>query len=81
MPAHRDGLPAFGADGSLCGRQSDKPLEGAVAAVCAMGLCGEMAFARLSGQDGTASFGGVSHGRHFRLTPEELEKGARYEVR
>ncbi len=35
----------------------DKPLEGAVAAVCVMGLCGEMAFARLSGQDGTASFG------------------------
>ena len=59
----------------------DKPLEGAVAAVCAMGLCGEMAFARLSGQDGTASFGVYLMDAISRLTPEELEKGARYEVR
>ena len=59
----------------------NKPLEGAVAAVCAMGLCGEMAFARLSGQDGTASFGVYLMDAISRLTPEELEKGARYEVR
>jgi len=59
----------------------NKPLEGAVAAVCAMGLCGEMAFARLSGQDGTASFGVYLMDAISWLTPEELEKGARYEMR
>lgn len=55
-------------------------LAATAAAVCAMGLCGEAAFARLSGQDGTGSYGVYLMDAISRLTPEELEKGARYEV-
>lgn len=59
----------------------ENPLEAAAAAVCAMGLCGEKAALRMSGPDGTASYRNYIMDAVSNLTPEELERGAKYEVR
>ena len=53
----------------------------AAAAVCAMGLCGEHAHRRLGPQDGNASYRNYIIDAVYHLTPEQLEEGARYEVR
>jgi len=58
-----------------------QPLPAAAAAVCAMGLCGETAFARLSDLDGNSSYRNYIIDAVFRLTGDELEQGARYELR
>ena len=57
------------------------PLEAAAAAVCAMGLAGEIAFGRLSGQDGNGTYRNYLIDAIYRMTPQTLEKGADYEVR
>lgn len=59
----------------------DQPLEAAAAAVCAMGLCGEIAFKRLTELDGSSSYRNYIIDAMYRLTPEALEEGAKYEVR
>ena len=59
----------------------DRPLEAAAAAVCAMGLCGETAFRRMTELDGNSSYRSYIIDAMYRLTPEELEKGVKYEVR
>ena len=59
----------------------DSPLEAAVAAVCAMGLCGELAHKRMTELDGNSSYRNYIIDAMYRLTPAELEKGANYEVR
>lgn len=59
----------------------DRPLEAAAAAVCAMGLCGEIAYKRLTEADGNASYRNYIIDAMYRLTPAALEKGADYEVR
>ena len=59
----------------------DQPLEAAAAAVCAMGLCGETAYKRMTELDGNASYRNYIIDAMYRLTPAELEKGANYEVR
>lgn len=51
----------------------------AVSAVCAMGLCGELAEARMQPQDGTGSFRRYLMDAVSTLTPEMLEQGARYQ--
>ena len=59
----------------------DQPLEAAAAAVCAMGLCGEIAYRRLTDQDGNSSYRNYIIDAMYRLIPAELEKGADYEMR
>ncbi len=59
----------------------DRLLEASAAAVCAMGLCGEIAHGRMTGMDGNASCRNYIIDAMYRLTPAELEKGAKYEVR
>ncbi len=59
----------------------DKSLESTVAAVCAMGLCGEIAYQRLTEQDGNATYRSYIIDAMYRLTPAALEEGAKYEVR
>ena len=56
------------------------PLEAAAAAVCAMGVCGEIGCRRLSEMDGNASYRNYIIDAMYHLTPERLEKEARYEV-
>ena len=58
----------------------EKPLQAALAAVCAMGLCGEIAHARLSPLDGNASYRNYIIDAVYNLTPEALQKGAKYET-
>ena len=58
----------------------DHPLEAALAAVCAMGLCGEIAHRRLAPPDGNASYRNYILDAIYHLTPEALEEGALYET-
>lgn len=59
----------------------DHSLEATAAAVCAMGFCGEKAYLRMTNTDGNATYRTYLMDAVFRLTPEELEKEARYEMR
>ena len=56
----------------------EHPLE--AAAMCAMGLCGEIAYQRMTELDGNSSYRNYMIDAMYRLKPAELEKGARYEV-
>mgnify|MGYP000047083892 CR=1 FL=1 len=66
---------------AFCAANPDKPLEAAAAAVCAMGLAGETAHSRLSRLDGNATYRNYIIDAIFNMTPEQLEEGARYEMR
>ena len=57
-----------------------KALQAALAAVCAMGLCGEIAHTRLNPLDGNASYRNYIIDAIYNLTPDALEKGAKYEI-
>lgn len=59
----------------------DKPLEAAAAAVCAMGLCGEIAQRRLANGDGNSSYRDFIIDAIYNLTGDKLEEGAKYEIR
>ena len=59
----------------------DTPLESAAAAVCAMGLAGEIAHKRLTPLDGNSTYRNYIIDAIYNMTPEQLEKGANYEVR
>lgn len=59
----------------------DHPLEAAAAAVSAMGYAGEVAHARLSPMDGSSTYRNYIIDAIYNMTPDMLEKGARYEVR
>lgn len=59
----------------------DDVLGAAAAAVCAMGLAGELAHARLCELDGNSSYRNYIIDAIYNMTPERLEVGAKYEVR
>lgn len=59
----------------------DNILGAAAAAVCAMGLAGEIAHDRLSALDGNAAYRNNIIDAIYNMTPEQLKKGAKYEVR
>lgn len=59
----------------------DTPLEAAAAAVCAMGICGEKAYNRLSEEDGNATYRNYIIDAVYHLDGKELERLARYEIR
>ena len=59
----------------------DHPLEAAAAAVCAMGLAGQVAQQRLTPLDGNATYRNHIIDAIYNMTPEQLEEGATYEVR
>lgn len=67
--------------GAFAAANPDRPLEAAAAAVCAMGLCGEVAHDRLGPLDGNGSYRSYILDAVCRLTPDQLEKGARYDLR
>ena len=46
-----------------------------------MGLAGEIAYQRLTPQDGNATYRNYIIDAIYNMTPEQLEKGANYEVR
>lgn len=55
-------------------------LDAALAAVCAMGVCGERAHARLKPGEGNASYRNHLIDAVYALTPQDLEREARYAV-
>ncbi len=55
-------------------------LEAAAAAVCAMGVCGEIAYERLGEADGNAAYRNYIIDAMYHLSGEMLEKKAKYEV-
>lgn len=59
----------------------DDVLDAAAAAVCAMGLAGEIAHARLNELDGNSSYRNYIIDAIYKMTPEQLAEGAKYEVR
>ncbi len=59
----------------------DAALEATAAAVCAMGLAGEIAHDRLGELDGNSSYRNYIIDAIYHMTPDGLEKGAKYEVR
>ena len=59
----------------------DRPLEAVCAAVCAMGLAGEIAFARLGERDGNIAYRGYLIDAICRMDADTLEKGAKIERR
>ena len=59
----------------------NNPLEATASAVVSMGLAGEIAHERLSAMDGTSSYRNYIIDAIYNMTPDMLEKGAKYEVR
>ena len=59
----------------------EQPLEAAAAAVCAMGLSGETAYARLGELDVNATYRNYIIDAIYRMNGEALEAGAKFEVR
>ena len=60
--------------------QPSNPLEAALGAVCAMGLAGALAWARMAAGDGNAAYRGRIIDAVYHLSGQALEKGANYEA-
>ena len=59
----------------------DEMLEAAAAAVCAMGLAGEIGWSRMQTGDGNATYRNRIIDAIYNMTGDILEKGANYEIR
>ena len=59
----------------------DQPLEAAAAAVCAMGLAGEIGWSRMQEGDGNATYRNRIIDAVYQMDGTALEKGANYEIR
>ena len=59
----------------------DEMLEAAAAAVCAMGLAGEIGWSRVQTGDGNATYRNRIIDAIYNMTGDILEKGANYEIR
>ena len=59
----------------------DRKLEAAAAAVCTMGLAGEIAWANMQPGDGNSTYRSRIIDAIFNMTGDALEKGAKYELR
>ena len=66
--------------GAFAAANPNRIFAAAAAAVCAMGVCGEIAFSRLGPMDGNATYRNYIIDAVYRLTPETLEEAARYEL-
>ncbi len=58
----------------------DRPLEAAAAAVCAMGVCGELAYERLGDLDGNSSYRNYIIDAVYHLDGDTLERRANYKM-
>ena len=66
--------------GAFAAMSPNDPLAAALAAACAMGLCGEMARRTLRPDEGSASFRMRMIDAMSMLTPDMLKKGANYDT-
>ena len=67
--------------GAFIGANRDNILESCAAAVCAMGLCGERAFARLKEGYGNSTYRNYIIDEFYNLNSGILKAGANYEIR
>ena len=67
--------------GSYLGANPTTPLDAAAAAVIVMGVCGEIGHERMTDVDGNSSYRNYIIDAVQRLTSQQLENKARYEVR
>ncbi len=58
----------------------NQPLAAAAAAVCAMGLAGEIGYSRMAEGDGNSTYRNRIIDAIYNMDGEQLEKGAKYEV-
>ena len=65
----------------ITANRREEVLESAAAAVCAMGLAGEIGFFRLSPGEGNATYRNRIIDALYHMDGDQLEKGARYEIR
>ena len=59
----------------------DQPFDAVCAAVTAMGLCGELAYARLGKLDGNSTYRNYIIDAVYHLTAQQMKEGAKYELR
>ena len=59
----------------------EHPLEAAAAAVCTMGLAGEIGWSYLQKGDGNSTYRDRIIDAIYNMTKEQLDEGAKYEVR
>lgn len=59
----------------------DTPLEATAASVCTMGLAGEIAWSHMQESDGNSTYRNRIIDAIYNMTGEELEGGAKYEIR
>ena len=59
----------------------DKPLEAAAAAVCTMGLAGEIGFSNMQPGEGNSTYRNRIIDAIYNMDGQTLDKGARYEIR
>ncbi len=59
----------------------DEPLEAAAAAVCTMGLAGEIGWSRMQEGDGNSTYRNRIIDAIYNMDGETLDQGARYEIR
>ena len=59
----------------------DNQLEAAAAAVCVMGLAGEIGWSYMQKGDGTSTYSNRVIDAIYNMTKEQLDEGAKYEVR
>ena len=64
---------------SFISANSHRLLEATVAAVCAMGLAGEIAYKRLTVLDGNASYRNYIIDAIYNMTPKQLQEGAQFQ--
>ena len=56
-------------------------LDAAAAAVCAMGLAGEIGYSHMKDGDGNSTYRNRIIDANYNMDGDSLEKGAKYEVR
>ena len=59
----------------------ENALEAAAAAVCAMGLAGEIGFENLKEGEGNSTYRNRIIDAVYNMSGDELERGAKYEIR
>lgn len=59
----------------------DNVTEATAAAVCLMGLCGERAYKRLKEREGNLTYKNLIFDEMYNITGDELEDGAKYEIK
>lgn len=65
---------------AFVGANPDNIFGATAAAVCAMGLCGEIAYNRMGENDGNASYRNYIIDAMYNLTPDKLSDGAKYKM-